>query len=740
MRGRIVLFTLLLLAALAITAVAALAAPPATAGASRSAAPHLQTITTPTGAARLVPTVPPPTRVPTQSPADDLARVKKAGKILVGTSLDNPPFSSYDEQYAPSGFDVALMSELAGGLGVKPEFNDFAFEGLLSALKLGQVDAAIAAITMTAQRMTEVDFTNPYYAGEDGWLAAKTSKLAVKTPKDLAKQRIGVQLGSVYETLLQEALVDTGQMPSQNLMSYLRPEEAVRDLSNGNIDLVVLDLEPAKAFTSGGNVRLVGQGLFPQVYSVAVRKGSSLLPELNKALLKLQTSGAVADLALEYLDVDISGDEVVTTPTPVPTPAVTPTPPPCVDGMAYVADLNYDDKNMKSPPVMQPGQKFNKAWRIRNSGNCNWSADFALSYVRGNTAAARMGGQDTPVGRVVAPGQTIDISVPLVAPQAPGVYQGFWQMKNPKGTRFGETIWVGIQVPAPPTPVPPPPPPGNTFTVDRTTINAGECVTFSWNVTNVKAVYFYPQGQPYQQYGVAGQASKVECPPTTTIYTLRVQYANDQVQEQHIQINVNPIAGAPQIAGFNSSPEFEVTTGQCANFWWDVRGNVSRVALVRSGTALWDYAPVQGSKEDCPPGPATHIYELQVWGPGGFVKASRQLNVRQGQPPPPSPPPPVGQPEILRMSAPEQAAAGTCVWVSWDWGANVAYARLLKNGQLYGDNAQTASNIAAFSGNANGDCSNTSPGIVVYRLEGFNTAGASTFREVRVQIIGPQPR
>jgi hypothetical protein len=79
--------------------------------------------------------------------------------------------------------------------------------------------------------------------------------------------------------------------------------------------------------------------------------------------------------------------------------------------------------------------------------------------------------------------------------------------------------------------------------------------------------------------------------------------------------------------------------------------------------------------------------------------------------------------------------------VSWDWGANVAYARLLKNGQLYGDNAQTASNIAAFSGNANGDCSNTAPGVVVYRLEGYNTAGASTFREVRVQITGgPQPR
>ena len=351
-----------------------------------------------------------------------------------------------------------------------------------------------------------------------------------------------------------------------------------------------------------------------------------------------------------------------------------------------------------------------------------------------------MGGQDTKVGKAVAPGQTVDISVAVVAPQAPGVYQGFWQMKNTKGVRFGETIWVGIQVPAPPTPVPPPPPSGGNLTVDRTTINQGECVTFSWNVQNVKAVYFYPQGQPYQQYGVAGQANKQECPPSTTIYTLRVQNADDSVQEQSIQINVNQSAGAPQIAGFSSSPEYEIVAGQCANFWWDVRGDVSRVALVRNGTALWDYAPVQGSKEDCPPGSGTAFYELQVWGPGGFVKAQRQLNIRQGQPPPSPPPPPVGQPEILRLSGPGQAAINTCVWVSWDWGANVAYGRLLKNGQLYGDNAQMANNIAAFSGNANGDCSNVSPGVVTYRLEGYNTAGASVAQEVRVQMVGAQPR
>jgi hypothetical protein len=333
------------------------------------------------------------------------------------------------------------------------------------------------------------------------------------------------------------------------------------------------------------------------------------------------------------------------------------------------------------------------------------------------------------------------VSVDLVAPQAPGVYQGFWQMKDASGTRFGETIWVGIQIPAPPTPTPLPPPPGATFTVDRTTINQGECVTFRWNVSNVKAVYFYQQGQPYQQGGVGGQDSRQVCPIGTTIYTLRIVYPDDKVQEQSIQINVNPVGNAPQIVQFASSPEFEVVVGQCANFWWNVQGNVSRVALVRNGAAVWDYAPVQGSKQDCPPGPGMATYELQAFGPGGEVKAQRQINVRPGDPPTPPPPPPVAAPEIHRISATESTNTGACIWVSWEFGANVAYARLFKNGQLYGDNAQGYSNISSFSGNQNGDCDTGAPGVYTYRLEAFNSAGQVVVQEARTQVNpAVQPR
>ena len=98
-----------------------------------------------------------------QETGDDWARVQAAGKLVVGTSADYPPFEFYNSNYELDGFDIALIREIADRLGVEVEFKDFAFGGLLDALRLGQVDVAISAISVTPDRQQIVDFTNLYY-------------------------------------------------------------------------------------------------------------------------------------------------------------------------------------------------------------------------------------------------------------------------------------------------------------------------------------------------------------------------------------------------------------------------------------------------------------------------------------------------------------------------------------------------------------------------------------------------
>ena len=128
---------------------------------------------------------------------------------------------------------------------------------------------------------------------------------SITQPEQLATQRVGVQSGSVYETFMQDTLVDTKQMPASNLYSYPDIEHAVKDLKNKRIDLVLLDNQPAQTFVQQGGVKLVGEGIDPQLYAMAIPKGAdSFRRVLDKALTGVVDSGAYAELAAKYLGLD----------------------------------------------------------------------------------------------------------------------------------------------------------------------------------------------------------------------------------------------------------------------------------------------------------------------------------------------------------------------------------------------------------------------------------------------------
>ncbi|MEZ4771022.1 MAG: transporter substrate-binding domain-containing protein [Caldilineales bacterium] len=597
---------------------------------------------------------PPPS--PTAAPVDLLAKIQQDGVMRVGVSADYEPFEYYDSKFKLDGFDIALMKAIGEELGVTIEFNDFAFEGLGGALQLGQIDTAISAISVTPEREEQVSFSDIYYIGDDAVLVNANSDLSeITTAEEVAPLRIGVQGGTVYQNYVEDNLVATGILPQENLSVYADMSQAVRDLKRGFIDAVLLDRQPAETLQAEGGVKIIGEGLNKQRYAIALPLNQTPLRRaINQALDTLKNDGVVADLAKQYLDLDPEDIVPIPTPTPEPTaapeaPTATPRPPvtTCVDGMAWVADLTFDDSNMTSPPVVPPGQSFTKSWRVRNSGTCTWDSNYVLAYDHGNVPAAQMGGQPVAVRGTVAPGQTYDFSVNLVAPTTPGVYQGFWQMRNPNNVPFGETIWVGIRVPAPPQPTVAPtqtPVANINFSVNSTNINQGQCVTFQWSVTNVQAVYFYADGQNWQNNGVAGQGSSTQCPAQTTTYNLRVVQNNGTVETRSITIYVTPVANAPQITQFSLNPS-SLQVGQCLLAQWNVQGSVNDVQLLRNNAVLWDGAPFVGSMQDCPPGTGQMTYTLVARGPGGTSQAVQTANVTSAPPTnTPVPPPPTNTP------------------------------------------------------------------------------------------------
>ncbi len=609
---------MLMVAALIAVAVAAVAAAPVPAPASRP-----QQAATP---------------APTQG---DWQKIKAAGKIIVGTSADYPPFEFYDSNFKLDGFDIALMQEIGKQLGVKVQFRDMAFDGLPDALQLGQIDVAMAALSVTADREAVVDFSDVYYVGEDAVLAKKDSRITkITSVEDVAHQRIGVQKASVYETWLRDNLVTPGLMAPEDLMLYTDISQAVRDLKAGRIDLVALDANPALDYVAQGGVKIVEQGKFRQTYAIAMPTGASALQDqINTALGKLQDQGVVAKLAQKYLK--LKPDDILPLPTPdvvTPTPAPTPTPEPeaCKDGATYVADLNYDDKGMTAPPVMQPGQPFTKGWRLRNSGTCVWDQTYTFAYASGNSSAAQMGGAPVRVNGTVAPGATYDFKVALTAPKAPGVYQAFWTMQDWQGIAFGDRVWVGIQVPGPPTPVPQPtvpPQAGIAFWADTYYLQSGQCTTIHWDVQNVREVYFYQQGQSWEGHGVGGKENRSVCPGQSTSYYLRVVKQDGSVETRELRIDVAaPASNAPVVTKFVLDPMGQIPLGGCLQIIWDTQGDINRVSVFYNGGVIWDYAPLRGNMGHCPPQAGSANYKITASGPGGTAQAEEYINVMGAQP------------------------------------------------------------------------------------------------------------
>ena len=413
------------------------------------------------------------TAVPTDNTDAAWNRITSSGKIIFGTSADYKPFEYYDSNYQIIGFDAAIARELGARLGLQVEFMDIPFDNLFTALQTGQVDSAIAAISVTPDRQAVVDFSNIYYTSQDAVLARQGSGIKITSIVQLAPYRVGVQRGTTYESYLQKSLVDTGLMPASNLFVYEKPEHAVRDLKANRLEVVLMGKIPAEEYLLEGGLEIAGQSLNTQLYAIAFRKGeNTLVTRINETLLQMQNDGTLAKFANQYLLVDLSQVPPPPTPTPLPAPLPTPTPVACYDSMQFISDVTVPDGT-----VMNPGQDFDKIWRVQNIGTCTWDGTYRLVFVQGD----QMGGSPEAVKGTVKPGATYDMIIDQKAPTTPGNYGGQWQMVNGKNAPFGNRLWVKITVPGsvPPTPVPPtattvptiqptvaPPPEISSFTAD----------------------------------------------------------------------------------------------------------------------------------------------------------------------------------------------------------------------------------------------------------------------------------
>jgi hypothetical protein len=133
-------------------------------------------------------------------------------------------------------------------------------------------------------------------------------------------------------------------------------------------------------------------------------------------------------------------------PTTFPTFTSVPTLQPITrcDAASFITDVTYPDGS-----IVTRGSTFTKTWRVRNTGTCTWTTSYALVWDSGERFGSPI---VIPLPANVAPGQTIDLSIQLTAPNASGRYRGDWKLRNGSGVLFGigasgaSTIYVDVNV------------------------------------------------------------------------------------------------------------------------------------------------------------------------------------------------------------------------------------------------------------------------------------------------------
>ncbi len=210
---------------------------------------------------------------------------EEAKKIVIGTNAEFAPFEYFNEEGQIDGFDADLVEMIMTVLGYDFEIISIDFDALLPALESGRIDLAIAAMTITEERLENALFSVPYFNASQKIIVNADS--AVTTFSELNGLKIGVQMGTTGDLYVTENLADA------TVERYNKALDAVIDLVAGRLDAVVTDAEPAKVYAAPyAELKILDENVSEEMYGIAAALGNeALIAEVDAALLGIMEAG-----------------------------------------------------------------------------------------------------------------------------------------------------------------------------------------------------------------------------------------------------------------------------------------------------------------------------------------------------------------------------------------------------------------------------------------------------------------
>ena len=228
------------------------------------------------------------------SAAADLTTVE-AGKLTMATNATFPPYEMTTDNGTIEGIDVETAQAIADKLGLELQIDDMDFDAALLSVQQGKADIAMAGITVTDERKAVMAFSDSYATGIQSIIVPEGSDIA--TADDLAGKKIGTQRGTTGYLYCSD---DFGE---DAVVAYDNGLTAVQALNNGQVDAVVIDNEPAKAYVeSNPGLKILDTSYAEEDYAIGMNKdNTALLDAVNAALEELKADGTLDAIVDKYI-------------------------------------------------------------------------------------------------------------------------------------------------------------------------------------------------------------------------------------------------------------------------------------------------------------------------------------------------------------------------------------------------------------------------------------------------------
>ncbi|MBQ3092677.1 MAG: ABC transporter substrate-binding protein/permease [Clostridia bacterium] len=237
-----------------------------------------------------------------------LSEISKRNILKVSTNAEFEPFEFHDGDKI-TGIDIEIAEKITEKLSeklnkkIKLEINDVSFDALTLEISNHTCDFAISAMSYSDDKSHGVDFSIPYYIASQSILVLNSSD--IKNHEDLHNKNIGVQIGTTGD------LYCTQNFKDSRIERYNQISDAVTDLENKRIDVIIVDDLPARnlARILNNKAKVLEDSLFEESYRIVVPEGrKELLEFINNIIEELDNSGELKHITDKYITVSASSD------------------------------------------------------------------------------------------------------------------------------------------------------------------------------------------------------------------------------------------------------------------------------------------------------------------------------------------------------------------------------------------------------------------------------------------------